>query len=236
MKKRNSSVFGLIAFVFGALIIVLAYILLMQMFSFNPVAYTFSFVSILLTYILFFLPMFFGPFTGDVAGTVLGGTFYYRGLTIYALLSAVNIALVFVFMPLAVSIIIQCIALFVLLLWAFLGQVTKEHIDDSLRNEDVKKSVVTELRNRAAKLTAMTSSLESENKIRANARKIEENMRYLSPSDNPEAREIELQMLAKLNAILNDPLLTSSAGAENASLSGKFNDFDVLYKERKSIL
>ena len=44
-------------------------------------------------------------------------------------------------MPLAVSIIIQCIALFVLLLWAFLGQVTKEHIDDSLRNEEVKKSV-----------------------------------------------------------------------------------------------
>ena len=83
-------------------------------------------------------------------------------MTIYALLSAVNIALVFVFMPLAVSIIIQCIALFVLLLWAFLGQVTKEHIDGSLRNEEVKKSVVTELRNRAAKLTAMTSSLESE--------------------------------------------------------------------------
>lgn len=91
MKKRNSSVFGLIAFAVGTLIIVLAYILLMPLFSFNPVAYTFSFVSILLTYILFFLPMFFGPFTGDVAGTVLGGTFYYRGLTIYALLSAVNI-------------------------------------------------------------------------------------------------------------------------------------------------
>ena len=72
MKKRNSSVFGLIAFAVGTLIIVLAYILLMPLFSFNPVAYTFSFVSILLTYILFFLPMFFGPFTGDVAGTVLG--------------------------------------------------------------------------------------------------------------------------------------------------------------------
>lgn len=71
MKKRNSSVFGLIAFVFGTLIIVLAYILLMPLFSFNPVAYTFSFVSILLTYILFFLPMFFGPFTGDVAGLSL---------------------------------------------------------------------------------------------------------------------------------------------------------------------
>ena len=66
MKKRNSSVFGLIAFAVGTLIIVLAYILLMPLFSFNPVAYTFSFVSILLTYILFFLPMFFGPFTGDV--------------------------------------------------------------------------------------------------------------------------------------------------------------------------
>lgn len=58
MKKRNSSVFGLIAFAVGTLIIVLAYILLMPLFSFNPVAYTFSFVSILLTYILFFLPMF----------------------------------------------------------------------------------------------------------------------------------------------------------------------------------
>ena len=54
MKKRNSSVFGLIAFVFGTLIIVLAYILLMPLFSFNPVAYTFSFVSILLTYIFVF--------------------------------------------------------------------------------------------------------------------------------------------------------------------------------------
>ena len=42
MKKRNSSVFGLIAFAVGTLIIVLAYILLMPLFSFNPVAYTFS--------------------------------------------------------------------------------------------------------------------------------------------------------------------------------------------------
>ena len=236
MKKSKLSAIGTVAFVFGAIAIVLAFVLLYPFFVFNQVAYIFTFVSVLLIYILFFLPMFLAPFRSDAGGIAVGGGIYYKGLSVYTFISVVNIILIFTLLPLAVSLVIQCVALFVLLLWIFMAQLAKEHIDESLQAEETKKSAVIQLRNRASKLSAMTSSLDGNNPVRIGAKRIEENMRYLSPSDTPDARELDSRLLILLDTIIRDPLVTSDAGAGSEQLKKKFDEFDVLYKERKSIL
>lgn len=236
MKKSKLSVIGIVTFVFGILAIVAAFLLLYPFFIFNQEAYIFTFVSALLIYILFFMPMFIAPFRGDAAGIAIGGGLYYKGLSLYTVISVVNIVLAFMLIPLAVSVVIQFVALFVLLLWVFMAQFTKEHIDDSLQAEEAKKSTVMELRSRSSKLIALTSGLESDNPNLVRARKIQENMRFLSPSDTPQAQELDRRLLIQLDTIIRDPLLTSAAGAQPESLKKKFDEFDVLYKERKSIL
>lgn len=82
----------------------------------------------------------------------------------------------------------------------------------------------------------MTSSLDGNNPVIIGAKRIEENMRYLSPSDTPDARELDSRLLILLDTIIRDPLVTSDAGAGSEQLKKKFDEFDVLYKERKSIL
>ena len=226
----------MVAFVFGILTIVIAFLLLYPLFGFNQVAYIFTFSSILVAYILFFIPMFIAPFRGDAGGIAVSGGLYYKGLSIYIFVSIVDIVLAFMLMPFALYIIIQCIALFVFLLWVFMAQLAKEHIDGSLQAEEAKKSLIMELRNRSSKLIALTSTLENDNPNLINAKKIQENMRFLSPSDNPEARELDRRLLTALNNIISDPLLASSEGAQSDSLKRKFDEFDVLYRERKSIL
>lgn len=235
MKKSELSITGLIVFIFGALVLVVAWILLSPFFPDTQDKFTFSCISVLLVYGLYFLPMFLAPFRGDPAGIAVSGTVYYKGVSGYTLVSAANIFFLFRFFPLAVSIVIQCAALFVLLIWAFMALFSKAHVDSSLQAEESKKSMLMDLRDKAKRLAAMTSGLEKNAPARVLAEKIAEDMRYLSPSDTSAARDLERRLLAKLDAILMDSSLTSGVDFISDSLQSKFSEFDTLYKERKNI-
>lgn len=233
MNKRNLSTAGLVIFVIGALILILAFLMLSPLFPDKQPQYVFSCISVSLIYLAFFLPTFFGPLRGSAASLAASGTVYYKGLTTYTVISVANIVLAFILFPLAVSVVIQCATLFVLLIWIFMAIVTKNHIDSTTQDEEIKKSVVMQLRSRAAKLTAITAGLDASNDVRVHAEKIAEDMRYLSPGNTAEARDLERRLLTMLDAILMDGNLASGYPAK--PLSDKFNDFDAIYRERKNI-
>ena len=235
MKKRAFSAAGLIIFIAGALVLAFAFLMLSPLFAFRQAEYIFSCISVSLIYLAYFLPVLIGSFGGDIAGVAASGAIYYKGVSAYSAVTVIDIALTFVFMPLPLSIVIECVALFVLFIWVFMALLTKEHIDSSLRDENEIKSLVMELRSRAGRLASITAGLDRNNAIRVRAEKIAEDMRYLSPSNSGSARDFERKLLAILDAILMEGAVSSGEGVITASLQNKFNEFDVLYRERKSM-
>lgn len=235
MNKRTFSLAGLIIFIIGVPVLASAFLLLSPFFLDKQAEYIFSCVCVSLIYLAFFLPVFIGSLRGNIAGVAVSGTVYYKGATIYSVITAADIVLVFTFLPIAVAIAAECVALFVLIIWIFMALLTKGHIDNSLRDEEIKKSLVMELRSKSDRLVSMTSVLDKSNTLRVRAEKIAENMRYLSPGNSTEARDLERRLMTILDTILMDGSLTSAEGVPSDPLLNKFNDFEVLYRERKSM-
>lgn len=235
MKKSGFSVAGLIVFIFGAVILALAFFLLAPLFVNSPADYCFSCISVSLVYIMYFLPFFVGSMNSDIATLAVSGTIYYRGVVAYTVVSVVNIILTFLILPLPLSIVIQGVALFILLIRIFAALFTKSHIEYATSSEEQTKSLVMELRSKAARLISLTAGLDRSNAVRVRAEKLAEDMRYLSPGTTAQARELERKLITVLDTILMDGALTSVEPGASEPLLRKFNDFDVLYRERKGI-
>lgn len=235
MKKREYFAVGLILFILGIAVLAFAFVMLSPLFVYFRGEYIFSCVSVSLLYLAVFLPIVFGSFKGGVATIAASGAVYYKGLTIYGIISIADIVLAFTLIPLSVAIVIQSVAVFVFVVWLLMAIVTKDHIESSLRDEEIKKSPVMELRSRSRKLAAIAAGLDKGSSIRAGAEKIADDMQYLSPGNTDDAHDIERRMLAVLDSIIMDSYFASEEKGSTDSLESKFRNFDALYRERKNM-
>lgn len=233
--KKNSIAVHLIVFILGVAVLGVAFVLLSNLFMFNLFQYIFSCINVSLIYLAFFVPFISGALKGNIEASVIGGTIYYRGLMKYCTVSVANIVLGFVAIPLNIAIVIQGVALFVFVLWVIMANATKDHLESTYINEEIKKSPVMELRSYGTKLIALSAQLDKGNSIRIRSEKIAEDMRYLSPGNTVDEHDLEHKMLTVLDSIIEDSYFLSGGNGNTDSLEDKFRDFDVLYRERKNM-
>ncbi|MGN1423126.1 MAG: hypothetical protein ACI4XA_07105 [Oscillospiraceae bacterium] len=235
MKKNEHLAVRVIIFVVGIVVLAVAYTLLSPLFERMMPEYIFTCVSVSLLYLAVFLPILLGSARGGIASLAAAAAVYWKGLAAYFTASVVAIVLAFTFIPLVIPIIIQCVALFVFVIWMCLALVAKGHIESTARDEEAKKSGVTALRNRAGRLAALAAGLEKGDSMRAAAEKIAEDMRYLSPGNTAEAQDLERSMLAVLDTIITDSYFISGEKGPTAQLESKLKNFDALYRVRKNM-
>lgn len=237
MKNNQNPVLKLIIFLFGIVIITVASALLKNLFPERTAEYIFACVSAALIYTAAFLPIALTDFSAKMAKLAASGVIYYKGMAAYAVISAADMVLALRFLPIGYAVLIQCIALFVFLIYIYLACFTAGHISNVETAEKAKLSAVTELRSKAQKLVTAASVLDERNKdMKEAAAKIAENMRYLSPNSSQEACELEGRMSGLLDSMLMDKFFVSGGSYSRESFEAKLRDFDVLYRQRKNIV
>ena len=236
MKKSEFSPVRLILFILGIIVLAFAFTMLAPLFEYKQKQYIFACVCVSLLYLAISIPILLISFKGGIAGTAVSGAVYYKGLSIYSVVTVADIALAFTVFPLVIAIVIQAIALFVLIIWLFMAIVSKNHIESSARTEEIKKAPVMELRSKAQRLSALAAGLEKGSSIRTASEKIADNMRYLSPGNTRAEHDLEYKMIATLDSIIADSYFVAGGGTPSASLESKFTDFEALYRERKNML
>lgn len=235
MKKRECYAVSLILFILGIVVLAFAFLMLSPLFENNRAKYIFACVSVFLLYLAVFLPIILGLFKDGISAVAASGAVYYKGLTIYGVISIAGILLAFTIIPLSIAIVIQSVALFIFIAWILAAIVTKNHIESTIHDEEIKKSPVMELRSRSRKLSALASGLDKGNSLRVCAEKIADNMQYLSPGNTADEHDIERRMLAVLDSIIMDSYFVSEGNLFTDSLESKFRNFDALYRERKNM-
>ena len=235
MKNSRLSIAKVIIFVFGLGVLAVIFSLLAPIFDEKQEAYIFACACVSLVYLAIFLPLMLVSARGGIVSAFASGAVYYKGLAGFITVSLAAAVLALTILPLGIAIAAECIALFILLICVFASAFAKEHIENVQVNENIKKSVVEQLRSRAGRLKAKAAVLDPHSSVRIAAEKIAEDMRYLSPSDSPDAQDIERRMLAALDAILMDSFFVSGGSGSAEVIEGKLSLFDDLYRERKSI-
>lgn len=135
---------------------------------------------------------------------------------------------------LTLAITIELAALFVFLVYIFLARVASDNIIDVEESEDVKKALISELRSKAQMLSSFDDNLGNMSSDMVKAiKKIDEDMRYLSPSSSSEAQELESQMLTVIDSILSSGCFRAGGNGAYELLEAKLKEFDLLYKQRK---
>lgn len=233
MRNNEYQALKVILFVLGLAVIAVVAVVLAPVFEYKTGEYIFACIGVASVYVAGFLPVLLSRFRGQVASVASAMAVYYKAMSTYTFITIVNVILVLTVLPFGVSIAIQCVGIFIFLIWVFLSMVAKDHIDGVQQEESIKMSFVTELRNRANRLTAMASRTDN-SAVRNAVTNIAENMRYLSPGNSKEAQELERRMLVVLDTILMDSYFSGDA-ASLGGLESKLGNFNALYLERKNM-
>lgn len=234
MRNNEYMAVKLIIFFLGLAVLAVIAVVLTPIFDLRIGEYIFSCISIVSAYIAGFLPLLISRFRGQVTAVVSGLAVYYKAMSTYAAITITNVVLLLIsVLSIGISIAIQCVAMFVLLIWGFLALISKDHIDSVNQEEKQKKSNVIELRSKADRLVAMSSRVDN-NSIRTAVNNIAENIRYLSPGNSKKSYELECRMLIMLDSILIDSYFSGDEGSLG-SLENKLDDFNTLYLERKNM-
>lgn len=234
MRKNEYMTAKLVVFFLGLAVLAVIAVVLAPVFVLRIGAFIFSCISIVSVYIAGFLPVLISRFSGQVASVASGMAVYYKAMSTYAVITVINVVLLmFMILPIGMSIAIQCVAGFVFFIWALLALMSKEHIDAVQQEENEKKAPVIDLRSKAAKLAAMSSRIDNSS-IRTAVNNIAENMRYLSPGNSDEARDLERRMMVILDTILMDTYFSGDIRSLGG-LEKKLDDFNALYLERKNM-
>ena len=90
------------------------------------------------------------------------------------------------------------------------------------------------MRNKAYQLLLMTDSSD-DSKVRDTVKRINDDLRYLSPSSSPEAYELESRMSTLIDSMASDVYFKFDGVKSTETLEMKFGDYDFYYKQRKNI-
>lgn len=234
MKKNGHSSFLLVIFCFGLIIAGGALFLIKDLFEGRTGTYIFTCASVMLVYIAAFLPFISGLISGNTAQLVVSGAVYYKGMSAYAVVSAVAVYLAFSVIPLKFAVAIQLVALFIFLIYVFMSKVTSDTIGGVEEEEAAKKSMISEMRSKAYQLSLMTENQDSK-KVKDAVKRMNDDLRYLSPNGSQEAYDLECRMSAVIDSMISDAYFRSAGVMSSETLETKFEDFEFLYKQRKNI-
>ncbi len=183
----------------------------------------FLIVIAVMVYVVLLAPLVFGFEMSD--GSLVGGIIYYRGATIFAVLSAA--VAVWALTTRSVSpffIILEAAFLVLFGVYVLLSSSAAAHVEQIKHTEAYEKAVLDELKLRAATLRNTVEQLGGDDEAHAAVRKLTESIRFLSPSEKEEARQLETMMIMKLESLD----LTHDADSQ-------LRELELLYRQRKGI-
>lgn len=237
--KKNYSPIKIILFIAGFIIILAAAYLTYPIFTIRLWKHILIWFDVAFVYCAVFLPMVIGKRgSRDAARVFVGGAVYYRGVIIYAIISIVLIviALQLIVSP-VIIILAQCVVVLIFLVYFFLACFTTGHISEVERAENSKTAMVKTLKMQASSLQVKANGLGDEHKnVKDAAGRLADNMRYLSPTDDPEAVRLEQRMYVMIDSISTDPLFSFGMNTSSEQVMRKFSELNMLYEQRKNIL
>lgn len=233
MKSKNYSAITLLIFIFGVIIVAFALFFIQDLFSDRTGTYVFICISTMLIYVAAFLPLLMN-FCGNISQIITSGTIYYKGMSVFGLMSAVDIFLAIKYIPLTAAIVIELVAVFVFLIYIFMTCVVSDTIGGIDGAEEGNRVAIIEMRKKAQQLSIMAGKVDNKD-VKAAVERINENLRYLSPSGQQEAHKLEGLMSAALDSILSDSYFSLGNAYTTETLEAKFDEFDRLFNQRKNI-
>lgn len=236
--KKDYTLIKSILFAVGLLVIIAAAIVIYPIQHFLPWQHWIFWAVIAVLYCAIFLPMVAHTReVKDATRVFVGGAVYYRGVLIFGIVSAIILVFAFLF-PVSSSlyIILECAAVVLFLLYFFLACFTSGHIGEVEEAEKDKLWSVSDLRKKAESLSARAAGLGSENKEVAQlAEKFAEDMRYLAPSEDQEALELESRIAIMLDQISQDVIYLTTNNCSVETVKTHFHELNSLYEQRKAI-
>lgn len=238
MNKRGLSIFKGIIFALGFLIILFLYLSVGKKEDIEGWRQTYLWLSLIVSYLVLFFPIFFPPRDKHASGGIfITGIMYLASSIVFIIISLPLALLVYngVFEKIFIPLLIQSIFLFFFLLEVFLCVFTTEHISSVTHTESQKLAGVLEIRALANALNTKVASLGDEhNVLKKDIAQLADDLRYLSPSGNPVARDIEQKIYVLLQEIDMDPLFTTRE-ASNTNAISRIKEVATMLKQRKSI-
>lgn len=224
MNIKTISTVRFILFIVGAVLLCALVGALLPNFL-SPYVTSFVTVAALLAYIVVAAPLSLSFKFNN--GIIVGGIIYYRGASMFG---AASMALaVFAVVTMRVTkllIVLEAIALFVFAIYVLLSYTAGKHVERVKEKEQKKNAVLSVLKSNALQLKIMADTLDDDAAETKNLlNKVADGIRFLSPSENPEAVALERKIIGMIAAInLNE---VSSAQLKELELT--INQRKVLY-------
>ena len=202
MDRRSSDNFRIALFIFGAVIIILASILVpLRMLLLTT--RIFVWIAVFVMYLVIATP-FIAPLlhSDKLDALFTGGIIYARGACVYLILSILILfAAITGTFRIGILYLFQLTALFVLILYLYLSLGAASFTSGVQKYEKDKSADLDKVKSEAKMLSTSLSGMDPD--ICTKMGKIAEDIRYISPSDDGRARNLEVQMLDLLDE-MND--------------------------------
>lgn len=237
--KKDFSIFKLLIFMLGLAIIVLAAFLIGPLWERDTWRMVYSWISIALIYTAFALPLVLhnGTRDGDSTHVFIGGIVYYRGVIVYAIVSLGIIFLVELLrIPAAYAVVAQCVMIFVFMVYFFVACFTDDHIVTVNRQERSKMAVLQVLRRKSENLAIKADTLDDAYRtIKEGIAGIKDDIRYLAPSDDPAAFDLEKKIENAIDEISGNDIWIMKENVSGQFIDKQLSDLKMLIAQRKKI-
>ena len=237
--KKDFSIFKLLIFMLGVAVIVLAAFLIGPVWEIDTWRIAYSWISIGLIYTAFALPLVLhnGMQDEDSTHVFIGGIVYYRGVIVYTIVSLGIICLVeFLRIHAAYAVVAQCVMIFAFMVYFFVACFTDDHIVTVSRQERSKMAVLQVLRRKSDNLAIKAETLGDVHKnIKDDIVGIKDDIRYLSPSDDPAAFDLEKKMENAIDEISGNDIWVMKENVSGQFVEKQLADLKVLIAQRKKI-
>lgn len=195
MNFHNNNTTKLIIFILGIMIILIAPFLL-DLKSIEMWKIIFVDLVILTIYIMFFYPAITLLQDKNKTGAMfVAGGVYYKGVYAYALISAFIIYAIFgMGLKRSIATLLQLIAIFVFLIYIYLANVSANHIEKTKSYEKNKTMIKRDLKSKMQNLQVDVEDI-SNSEVKELIKEINEDLCYLSPTDNTDGLQLEESIL-----------------------------------------
>lgn len=235
--KKNTFPLRLILVIVGAVVIGTVTALVMPDYLKDSWRHIFIYISVALVYCAWALPLL-------VMGTSTpGGSFwataavYWAGQSVFTGISVWLIkATVTGVLPMKLTFGIELAAAFILVIYIFMA--IRTHIQhENVREEEAEKTAyLSELKNKSGMLNArITSTPGVSEEAKAALAQFEKDIRYMSPTDSPQAVQLEKQMLAIINYLNDSGILARDSEQTTEIVNRQLQELAILCRQRKMI-
>lgn len=235
MSTNKLSIFKLLLFLAGAVIIILAFFMTTKNHGLSQTD-VFVWSSIGLMYLVFFLPFFFSSINiSNFSGKIPVLSIIWLGILLYIAASITVIILhaVIKIIPIELAVLIQVILFFLFLVDIYFGYFASSHVSKVAAQEADMQQYIKQIKPKAQSLLLSVNTLPSEyENAQKTLKKVLEDIKYIYPVDKGAGDNLELQIIESLNTV-SELCAGISSGAHSTALEQEANKLLILTKERK---